>query len=151
MFQNICFRDEKELLSNQNAEQSYVYECHIQGLFPNLDILQEYLLKCVHRNLIETKKRAHLLEDLLEKHPYLDPEYIVSDTKPSTHLNVQCQQAKEIKYKHVSHIFDIQLSDMMLTQEQESVLDSIMANPKGFHVLTKSPGNGKSFFIKYIT
>ena len=72
------------------------------------------------------------------------------DTKPSTHLNVQRQEAKENKYKHVSHIFDIQLSDMMLTQEQESVLDAIMANPKGLHVLTKTPGNGKSFFIKYI-
>jgi hypothetical protein len=29
VLQNICFRDEKELLSNQNKEQSYVYECHI--------------------------------------------------------------------------------------------------------------------------
>jgi hypothetical protein len=29
LLQNICFWDEKELLSNQNIEQSYVYECHI--------------------------------------------------------------------------------------------------------------------------
>jgi type II secretory ATPase GspE/PulE/Tfp pilus assembly ATPase PilB-like protein len=51
----------------------------------------------------------------------------------------------------MSHIFDIQLSDMTLTQEPESVLDSIMANPKGLHVLTGTSGSGKSFFIKYIT
>jgi DNA replication protein DnaC len=66
-------------------------------------------------------------------------------------MNVQCQQAKEIKYKHVSHNFDIQISEMTLTQEQEGVLDSIMANPEGLHVLTGTPGSGKSFFIKYIT
>ena len=65
-------------------------------------------------------------------------------------MNVQCLQAKEIRYKHVSHIFDIQISEMMLTQEQEGVLGFIMANPEGLHVLTGTPGNGKSFFIKYI-
>jgi ABC-type glutathione transport system ATPase component len=150
VLQNICFRDEKELLSNQNKEQSYVYECHIWGLLPNSDILQEYLLKYAHRNLIETEKRTQLLENLFEEYPYLDPEYIVPDIGPSTDMNVQCQQAKEIRYKHVSHIFDIQISEMKLTQEQEDVLDSIMAHPKGLHVLIGTPGSGKSYFIKYI-
>jgi hypothetical protein len=58
MLQNICFRDEKELLANHNTKQSYVYKCHIRGLLPNLDIIQEYLLKYAYRNLIETKKRV---------------------------------------------------------------------------------------------
>jgi hypothetical protein len=94
-----------------------VYECHIRGLLSNLDVLQEYLLKYAHRNLIKTEKRAQLLENLLEEYPYLDPEFIILDTGPSSDLNVQCRHAKEIKYKHVNHIFDKQLSDMKLTQE----------------------------------
>ena len=130
MLQNICFKDEKELLSNQNTKRSYVYKCHIRGLLPNSYILQEYLLKYTHRNLIETEKRAQLLENLLKEYPYLDPEYVVPDIGPSTDMNVQCQQAKEMRYKHVSHIFDIQIFDMTLTQEQEGVLDSIIAKSK---------------------
>jgi hypothetical protein len=124
MLQNISFRDEKELLSNQNIERSYVYKCHIRGLLPNLDILQENLLKYVPRNLIETEKRAQLLN-----YSYLDLEYVVPDIGPSTDMNVQCHQAKEIRFKHVSHIFDKKISEMTLTQEQEGVLDSIMENP----------------------
>jgi hypothetical protein len=34
MLQNICFRDEKELLSNQNAEHSYVYNAIFEAYFP---------------------------------------------------------------------------------------------------------------------
>jgi hypothetical protein len=49
MLQNICFGHEKELLSFHNIEQSYGYECHIWGLIPNLDILQENLLKYAYR------------------------------------------------------------------------------------------------------
>jgi hypothetical protein len=117
MLQNICFKDEKELLSNKNTTRSYVYKCHIRGLLSNLDILQEYLLKYAYRNLIKTEKRAQLLENLLEEYLYLDPEYVVPDIGPSTNMNVQCQQAKEIRYKDVSHIFDIQISKMTLIQE----------------------------------
>jgi type II secretory ATPase GspE/PulE/Tfp pilus assembly ATPase PilB-like protein len=39
---------------------------------------------------------------------------------------------------------------MKLTQEQEDVLDSIMAHPKGLHVLIGTPGSGKSYFIQYL-
>jgi KaiC/GvpD/RAD55 family RecA-like ATPase len=41
--------------------------------------------------------------------------------------------------------------DMTLIQEQEGILDSIMANPECFYVLTGTPGSGKIFFIKFIT
>jgi ATP-dependent exoDNAse (exonuclease V) alpha subunit len=43
------------------------------------------------------------------------------------------------------------MSDMTLTQEQERLLNSIIANLEGLHVLSETPGSGKSFFIKYIT
>jgi ABC-type multidrug transport system ATPase subunit len=88
--------------------------------------------------------------NLLEEYPYLDPEYMLPKTGPSNDQNVQCRQTKEIRYKHVNYIFNTQMSVMTLTQEQERVLDFIMTNPKGLHVLTGTPGSGKSFFIKYI-
>jgi hypothetical protein len=80
MLQNICFRNEKELLSDHNTKQSYVYECHIRGFFPNLDIFQDLKKIYAHRNLIETEKRTQLLENLLEEHPYLDSKYVLPDT-----------------------------------------------------------------------
>ena len=43
------------------------------------------------------------------------------------------------------------MSDMKLTQEQEGILDSIIAKPKGLNVLTGTLLSNKSFFIKYIT
>jgi hypothetical protein len=134
------------LILYYNTEQSYVYECHIWGLLPDLNILQEYLLKYAHRNLIKIKKRVQLLKNLLEEYPYLDPKYVPPKIGLSNDPNIQCWQTRGIKYKHVTHIFNTQMSDMTLTQELEAVLDSIMANPKVLHVLIGTLGSGKSFF-----
>ena len=115
ILQSICFRCEKELVSNYNAKQSYVYECHIQGLFSNLNIFQEHLLKYAHRNLIEIEKRLQLLENLLEEYPFLDSEYILLETRPSNDHNVLYWQARGIKHKHVKHTFNTYMSNMILT------------------------------------
>ena len=130
-----------------NIEHNYVYECHIQGLLPDLNILQEYLLKYVHRNLIKIKKRVQLLKNLLEEYPYLDSKYVPPKIGLSNDPNIQCWQTKGIKYKHVTHIFSTQMSNMMLTQEQEAILDFIVANPKVLHVLIGTFGSVKGFIL----
>ena len=51
--------------------------------------------------------------------------------------------------KPKNHVFDIQLSDMMLIPDQHVFL-AILQNPTGLHVLTGTPGSGKTFFVKYL-
>jgi hypothetical protein len=39
---------------------------------------------------------------------------------------------------------------MMLTPDQQRVFHVILQNPTGLHVLTGTPGSGKTFFVKYL-
>ena len=39
---------------------------------------------------------------------------------------------------------------MQLTEEQQYVMDNIIQNSHGLHILTGTPGSGKMFFVKYI-
>ena len=78
-----------------NTEQSYVYKCYIQGLLPNLDILQKYLLKYAPKNLIKMEKRAHQLGNLPKEYPYFDLEYVPLETGPSNDPKVHYDKPKE--------------------------------------------------------
>jgi type II secretory ATPase GspE/PulE/Tfp pilus assembly ATPase PilB-like protein len=40
---------------------------------------------------------------------------------------------------------------MVLTEEQQHIMDNILQNPHGLHILAGTPGSGKTFFVKYIT
>ena len=40
---------------------------------------------------------------------------------------------------------------MVLTEEQQHVMDNILQNSHGLHILTSIPRSGKTFFVKYIT
>ena len=80
----IPFRNENDLLSTTNIENSNIRECHNRGIISNVDNIQEYLLQYAHRNLIDTEKQSQLLEQLLEDYPYLNPEHIPQDIHVST-------------------------------------------------------------------
>ena len=56
LLRNVCFRDERELISDQNTNKNYTLECYKQGLLPNVQTMQKYLSEYAQRNLIETKK-----------------------------------------------------------------------------------------------
>ena len=115
-----------------------------RGLLPDVQAVQNYLSQYAHQNLIETEKHAQLLDRHLQNHPFLDPlnnsnnEKIPHElTPPSLH---RLSRPKD-------HVFYIQLSDMMLTPNQQLVFHAILQNPTGLHVLTGTPGSGKKKFV----
>ena len=55
LLRNICFRDEKELISDQNTNNNYTFECYNRGLLPDVQAMQKYLSEYAQRNLIETE------------------------------------------------------------------------------------------------
>ena len=73
LLRNFTSGDERQLLSERNANKIYLLECYIRGLFPDVQAVQNYLSQYAHRNLIETKKHAQLLDRLLQDYPFLDP------------------------------------------------------------------------------
>jgi hypothetical protein len=94
--------------------------------------VQNYLSQYAHRNLIETEKHAQFLDWLLQDYPFLDllnisnNENIPHDlTPPSLH------RLSRPKY----HVFDIQLSDMMLTPDQQRVFHIILQNSTSIVVM----------------
>ena len=52
--------------------------------------------------------------------------------------------------KHIDHVFDIDIADMVHTEERQQVMDNIVQNSHGLHILTCTPRGGKTFFVKYI-
>ena len=148
LLRTIPFINENDLLSATNIEKSYIRECHNRGIISNVDIIQEYLLQYAHCNLIDTKKQSQLLEQLLEDYPYMNPEHIPQDI----HVSTPSSNAERIHTKwtptHIDHVFDIDIAYMVLTEEQQYVMDNILQNPHGLHILTCTPGSEKMFFCE---
>ena len=51
---------------------------------------------------------------------------------------------------HKHHVFDIHIFYMTLTNEQQYVLNNILHNHIGLHVLIGRPESGKILFVKYL-
>ena len=115
----------------------------------NLDTIQKYLLQYAHRNLIDTEKQSQLLEKLLEDYPYLNSEHIPQDI----HVSIPLSDCKRVNTKqtpkHIDHVFDIDIADKVLTEEQQHVMDNIVQNSYALHILIGTPRSGKIFFVKY--
>ena len=60
-------------------------------------------------------------------------------------MHAPCQ-----KNPHKHHVFYIHTSDMTFTNEQQSILDNILQNLVGLHVLSATPGIGKTLFVEYL-
>ena len=56
-----------------------------------------------------------------------------------------------IATSHINHVFDIDIAEMVLTEEQQHVMDNILQTSHKLHILTDTQGSGKTFFVKYIT
>ena len=139
LLRNFTFRDERKLLSERNTNKNYLLECYIRGLLPDVQAMQNYLSQYAHRNLIETEKHAQLLDRLLQDYPFLDPLNFSNNENIPHELTPSLYRLSTPN----DHVFYIQLSDMMLTPDQQHIFHVILQNPTGLHVLTGTPGNKK--------
>ena len=55
---------------------------------------------------------------------------------------------QETLHKH--HVFDMHISNMTLTNDQQYVLDNILQNHMGLYVLTGTSGSDKTFFCRIL-
>ena len=51
--------------------------------------------------------------------------------------------------KHTDYVFDIDIGDMVLIEEQQHVMDIIVQNPQTLHILLGSPGSCKTYIVQY--
>ena len=86
----------------------------------------------------------------MEDYPYLNPEHIPQDIHVSIPLSDRERVNTKRAPKHIDHVFDIDIANMILTEEQQHVMDNILQNSHRLHILTGTPGSGKTFFVKYI-
>ena len=47
-------------------------------------------------------------------------------------------------------MFDIDIGDMMLSEEQQYVMNNIVQSPQELNILTNTPGSDKTFFVNNI-
>lgn len=69
----------------------------------------------------------------VEYHPYLNFEHIAQDT----HILIVLLEHAKIKRapKYNDHMFDIDIGDMVLTEEQRYIMDNIQS-PQGVYIFT---------------
>jgi hypothetical protein len=119
LLQKLPFCDEKNLLSNRNIHQSYVYERQIQNLLPNLESLHNFLHHYATRNLFENEKQTQLFNKMLELHPYLDPKYNQLPNSSRFYiLNLENEQCN-INFPH--HIFNDMFETSIVNQKQKHI------------------------------
>ena len=86
----------------------------------------------------------------MEDYTYLNLKHIPQDI----HVSIPLWNGKRLNRKrapkHIDHVFDIDIVNMILTDEQQHVMDNILQNPHGLYILTGILGSGKTFFVKYI-
>lgn len=80
----------------------------------------------------------------------MNPEHIPQDIHVSIPLSDRERVNTKRAPKHIDHVFDIDIANMILTEEQQHVMDNILQNSHRLHILTGTPGSGKTFFVKYI-
>jgi type II secretory ATPase GspE/PulE/Tfp pilus assembly ATPase PilB-like protein len=49
--------------------------------------------------------------------------------------------------KHNDHEFDINIVDIVLTEEQQHVINNIVINSQGLYILTNALGSGRTFLV----
>jgi hypothetical protein len=47
-------------------------------------------------------------------------------------------------------VFDIDIGEMVLSEEQQQVMDNIVQSPQELYILTGSPESDKTFLVRYI-
>ena len=126
LLRNVCFRDEREFISDQNTNKNYTLKCYKRGLLLDVQTLQKYLSEYAQKNLNETEKQVQLLNHLLQDYSFLDPLFIADRENSSIDSSMHALR-QEKPHKH--HVFDIHLPDITLTNEQQHVLDNIIQIP----------------------
>jgi hypothetical protein len=131
LLQKIPFRDEKNLLSNCNIHQSYVYECQIWNWLPNLESLHNFFNQYATLSLFENEKQTQLFNKILELHPYLDLEHNqLPNPSRSSMLNLENEQC-HINFPH--HIFNDMFETSIFNEEQKHIFDLLTFINKGLH------------------
>ena len=146
LLQHIAFRSEVELYLAMNVKKSYVTECRIRGYLSNLESLQDYVFQYAQRNFYDESRQKHLLDNLLEKYPYLDPDYVgaleVHDAEETSNV-IGADEENCFR-----HNFKEEMIAAVLTSEQQCIFDGMTKSLKGIHFLEGTLGSRKSFFIK---
>jgi hypothetical protein len=71
LLQIILFRNEKDLLSENNLELSYVQECYLWIILQDPKDLQTYLMHDTNKKLFENERQRQLYEMFYAKYSWL--------------------------------------------------------------------------------
>ena len=150
LLQEIPFAVEADLISEGNtAEQEYFYECIIRGILCDMDDVQAKLDEYARMHLYDDQYRTQLFDELSTSlqginHGPLSEAFAFD-------ANALGGERSRSRAPQQSWIDTLSPFDsVVLPCEQRSVVDRIMAHPKGMHAVSGVPGSGKTFLIKYL-
>jgi len=84
-----------------------------------------------------------------EKYPYLDSNMINEEIMFTCETHINEDTSNIIKY--IQHEFKDEIQNFVLNDDQLKIFDILINETKGLHVLKGILGNGKTFFVKYLT
>ena len=159
LLSRVPFRSEEELLDPRNTEGSYFAECIRRGFITNQESLETLVSEYCMQKLYPDFHVASIVNDIVAKNPdfgdpAVDPFDGMAPPEEGGTADGDRTAAEERKRQ--------QMADAMLQEfehlrqippnaDQEKVINAIVSNPKGLHVLSGPPGSGKSLTTQIVT
>ena len=147
LLQHIPFRNESSLLSNNNVHKSYYIECCIRKLINTEDDIDTLVHEYCKLHFMMDENRQQLTNMIMQKAPIhgLDtPDPLhedITNTDPHIHYT-------EKVFNLLNELQEVK--DASLNDEQQSIFNKLYETETGLHIITGTPGSGKTFLIKYI-
>jgi hypothetical protein len=144
LISRVPFRDPAALFSPGNGSKSYLVECQLRGVLPDLDALEAMLTAYAERNLLSAAAPL----DLLQRFTAELPDWNRTDQPEHEAPADTSVEAKAAAYLASMHQDMASIDDSTLTAEQEHILNTIIARPVGVYVIHRVAGSGKTFIAQ---
>jgi hypothetical protein len=148
----VLFKKESDLLLADNSTGSYFLECRLRGILTSEEDLENHVGAYAKRHLWQDKRRQQLVDKILQNNPFdelpdgsNDPDAPPFDASSLAQLQPNSLEMLGVTRENEFSMFE----DVVLNHEQLQTFEALK-NAKRLHLLSGTPGAGKSFLTKYL-
>ena len=144
LLSHVCFRQETELCLRSDASYTYLHECISRKIVTSLADIENLISIYADNHLYSALYKSDMVQQMRSRIPIAvwEEAWVGPFTCPMP-------PPRRVPQDHGT-IENISISTSMLTTDQLSVFERLKVKDNGVHMVTGSPGTGKSFLISLL-